>query len=144
MILLWFIGILLVGGVACWIMARWSAGLCRWIALAATVADFVLSLVLWIRSYPFNLLQQQEWLRQVNWTWFPEFGIHFHLAIDGLSLLLVVLTFFLGIVSVLASWNDAEEGRHSVRTFFALLLATETIVIGVFGSLDVFFFYVLF
>ena len=110
MILVWFIAILLVGGIVCWVMARWSAPACRWIALAATVADFVLSLVLWIRNYPVNLLPQQEWLEQVNWTWLPDAGIHFHLAIDGLSLLLVVLTFFLGIVSVLASWKEISEG----------------------------------
>jgi len=113
MILVWFIAVLLVGGIACWIVAYWSAFACRWIALGATIADFALSLVLWIRNYPVNLLQQQEWLRQVNWTWFPDAGIHFHLAIDGLSLLLVVLTFFLGIVSVLASWTEIREGVAS-------------------------------
>jgi NADH-quinone oxidoreductase subunit M len=47
-------------------------------------------------------------------------------------------------VIVLASWHEGDEGRRSPRTFFALLLATETIVVGVFGALDVFFFYVLF
>jgi len=85
MILVWFIAILLAAGILCWVVARCSAAACRWIALAATVADFALSLVFWIRCYPVNLLQQRDWLRQVNWTWFPEAGIHFHLAIDGLN-----------------------------------------------------------
>ena len=138
MILIWFIGILLAGGIACWIAARWSAAACRWIALGATVADFVLSLALWVRSYPVNLLQQQEWLRQVNWIWFPDAGIHFHLAIDGLSLLLVVLTFFLGIVSVLASWTEIREG---VGFFHLNLLWVLAGITGVFLAVDLFLFY---
>ncbi len=138
MILVWFIAILLVGGIVCWVMARWSAPACRWIALAATVADFVLSLVLWIRNYPVNLLPQQEWLKQVNWTWLPDAGIHFHLAIDGLSLLLVVLTFFLGIVSVLASWKEISEG---VGFFHLNLLWVLAGITGVFLAVDLFLFY---
>jgi NADH-quinone oxidoreductase subunit M len=138
MILVWFIAILLVGGVVCWVVARWSAPACRWLALAAAVADFVLSLVFWIRCYPVNQLQQRDWLRQVNWTWFPEAGIHFHLAIDGLSLLLVVLTFFLGIVSVLASWNEIRKG---VGFFHLNLLWVLAGITGVFLAVDLFLFY---
>src|SRR5690349_11431496 len=138
MILVWFIAILLAAGIVCWVVARWSAAACRWIALAATVADFALSLVFWIRCYPVNLLQQRDWLRQVNWIWFPEAGIHFHLAIDGLSLLLVVLTFFLGIVSVLASWNEIREG---VGFFHLNLLWVLAGITGVFLAVDLFLFY---
>ncbi len=50
MILIWFIAILLAGGIAWWVAARWGAPAWRWIALGATTADFVLSLVLWIRD----------------------------------------------------------------------------------------------
>jgi len=138
MILVWFIAILAVGGAACWVVARWSTAVCRWIALAATAADFVLSLALWIRNYPVNLLRQQYWLLQVNWTWFNDAGIHFHLAIDGLSLLLVVLTFFLGIVSVLASWTEIREG---VGFFHLNLLWVLAGITGVFLAVDLFLFY---
>ncbi|MGE5207064.1 MAG: NADH-quinone oxidoreductase subunit M [Chlamydiota bacterium] len=138
MILVWFIAILLLGGIACWVTARWSAALCRWIALAATAADFLLSIVLWIRNYPVNLLPQQNWFAQVNWIWFPDAGIHFHLAIDGLSLLLVVLTFFLGIVSVLASWSEIREG---VGFFHLNLLWVLAGITGVFLAVDLFLFY---
>src|SRR5690349_22106333 len=138
MILVWFIAILLAAGIVCWVVARWSAAACRWIALAATVADFALSLVFWIRCYPVNLLRQQDWLLQVNWTWFNDAGIHFHLAIDGLSLLLVVLTFFLGIVSVLASWTEIREG---VGFFHLNLLWVLAGITGVFLAVDLFLFY---
>jgi len=57
---------------------------------------------------------------------------------------LILMTAVLTPVIVLASWHEGDAGTRSSRTFFALLLATETIIIGVFGSLDVFLFYVLF
>jgi NADH:ubiquinone oxidoreductase subunit 4 (subunit M) len=43
---------------------------------------------------------------EVDWNWVPDFGVHFHLAVDGLSLLMLVLTFLLGIMAVLASWTE--------------------------------------
>ncbi|HSB76008.1 MAG TPA: NADH-quinone oxidoreductase subunit M [Terriglobales bacterium] len=138
MILVGLIAILLAGGVACWIVARWSAAVCRWLALAAIVADLVLSLVLWIRHYPVNLLPTQDWLLQVNWIWFPDAGIHFHLALDGLSLLLLVLTFFLGVVSVLASWAEIRDG---VGFFHLNLLWVLAGIAGVFLAVDLFLFY---
>ena len=79
-----------------------------------------------------------------SYDWIKAFGAQYSVGVDGIALALILMTTVLTPIIVLASWNDAEEGRHSVRTFFALLLATEAIVIGVFGSLDVFFFYVLF
>ena len=79
-----------------------------------------------------------------TYDWIKAFGAHYKVGVDGIALALILMTAALAPVIILSSWNDAEEGRHGVRTFFALLLATETIVIGVFGSLDVFLFYVLF
>jgi NADH-quinone oxidoreductase subunit M len=79
-----------------------------------------------------------------SYDWIKAFGARYEVGVDGIALALILMTTVLTPVIVLASWNDAEEGRHSTRTFFALLLATEAIVIGVFGSMDVFLFYVLF
>jgi NADH-quinone oxidoreductase subunit M len=79
-----------------------------------------------------------------SYDWIKAFGARYEVGVDGIALALILMTTVLTPVIVLASWNDAEEGRHSTRTFFSLLLATETIVIGVFGSMDVFLFYVLF
>jgi NADH-quinone oxidoreductase subunit M len=79
-----------------------------------------------------------------DYDWIKAFGAHYAVGVDGIALALILMTAVLTPVIVLASWHEAEEGARSVRTFFALLLATETIVIGVFGSLDVFLFYVLF
>ena len=106
MILLWLIVILLVGGLLAWTAGRWSVSASRWISLIAVSTDFVVGLTIWISGAGHvDLLQRQAWLRELDWTWIPPFGVHFHLALDGLSLLLLMLTFLLGIMSVLASWT---------------------------------------
>jgi len=139
MILIWLIAILLVGGLAAWAAARWSALAARRIALSATVADFVITLVLWLRHYgQFSLVAQSSWIEQLDWSWIPRFGIHFHLAVDGLSLLLLMLTFFLGIVSVLVSWAEID---HAVGFFHLNLLWILAGITGVFLALDLFLFY---
>jgi len=110
MILFWLIAVLLLGGVLAAITARWSSTLARSIALAATLIDFGLVLFLWVRhAGHITLLSSTAWLEQVNWTWIPQLGIHFHLAVDGLSLLLLALTFFVGALSQVV-W--ATRGRR--------------------------------
>jgi len=84
-----------------------------------------------------------------DYDWIKAFGAHYAVGVDGIALALILMTTVLTPVIILSSWHEAapepvDAARHSVKTFFALLLATETIIIGVFGSLDVFLFYVLF
>lgn len=139
MILLWLIVILLAGGVLAWAVARWSVLAARWISLLAVSADFVIGLVVWIRSAGHvDVLQQQAWLAQLDWNWIPQFGIHFHLALDGLSLLLLMLTFLLGVMSVLASWTEIQNG---VGFFHLNLLWVLAGIVGVFLAMDLFLFY---
>src|SRR5437660_153380 len=73
-----------------------------------------------------------------DWTWIPQLGIHFHLAMDGLSLLLLVLTFLLGIVSVLTSWREIKEGVGFFHLNLMWILAG---IAGVFLAVDLFLFY---
>jgi NADH-quinone oxidoreductase subunit M len=135
MILLWLILVPLIAGVLAWAMDRWSAVATRWIALIAVLIDFGLTLSLWVRSAGIGT---SVWFEQVDWPWIPQFGIHFHLAVDGLSLLLLVLTFFLGALSVLASWREISEG---VGFFHLNLLWILAGIAGVFLSVDLFLFY---
>src|SRR3954469_14635338 len=79
-----------------------------------------------------------------SYDWIKSFGGHYAVGVDGIGLALIAMTAVLTPVILLSSWHEAEDGQRSVPTFFALMLATEAIVIGVFGSLDVFLFYVLF
>jgi NADH-quinone oxidoreductase subunit M len=76
--------------------------------------------------------------------WIRSFGAHYALGVDGIGLVLLLLTAILSPVVILASWNDGELGRWSVNSFFAWMLALEGLAIGVFASLDVFLFYVFF
>ena len=135
MILLWLILIPLIAGVLAWMVARWSASATRWIALIAVLIDFVLALSLWIGNFHAGL---HTWFAQADWAWIPQFGIRFHLALDGLSLLLLMLTFFLGILSVLASWNEITE---AVGFFHLNLLWILAGIAGVFLAVNLFLFY---
>jgi NADH-quinone oxidoreductase subunit M len=139
MILLWLVVVLLAGGILAWLAARWNALASRWISLAAVCIDFVLVLILWSRNFNVSLARTNDWFEQVDWIWIPQFGIHFHLAMDGLSLLLVLLTLFLGIVSVLASWTEITTG---VGFFHFNLLWILAGILGVFLAIDLFLFYV--
>jgi NADH-quinone oxidoreductase subunit M len=96
-----------------------------------------------------------------DYTWIKAFGAHYAVGVDGIALALILMTTVLAPICILAAGHDADPAAaptageleadetgpghgRGPRLFFALLLATETLVIGVFGSLDVFFFYVLF
>jgi NADH-quinone oxidoreductase subunit M len=76
--------------------------------------------------------------------WIPQFGVHYAVGVDGIALALIGLTVVLMPVVVLASWNEVEETGRSIRTFFVLMLLTETLLVGVFAATDVFLFYVFF
>jgi NADH-quinone oxidoreductase subunit M len=139
MILLWLIVILLAGGVLAWAAARWSTQWPRWISLAAACVDFALGAAVWIRNFRRGEFSTAGvWMEELDWAWIPQFGIHFHLALDGLSLLLLMLTFFLGALSVLVSWNEIQ---HAIGFFHLNLLWTLAGITGVFLSLDLFLFY---
>src|SRR5580692_4726051 len=135
MILIWLIVILFVAGILAWIAARWNALLSRVISLTAISVDLVLAANLWNRTAP---SVPHTWITEVDWNWIPSFGIHFHLAVDGLSLLMLMLTFFLGIVAVLASWTEIRE---KVGFFHFNLLWVLSGIAGVFLAVDLFLFY---
>lgn len=136
MILATLILILLAAGLAAWLLerfgARWSRGVC----LAGLATDFVLLVVLWIVAPP--EAGGGRWLAELSWAWIPRFGIGLHFALDGLSLLLAVLTMFLGIAAVIASWTEIQE---RVGFFHFSLMWVLAGVLGVFLSLDLFLFY---
>ncbi|MEU6407993.1 NADH-quinone oxidoreductase subunit M [Microbispora sp. NPDC046933] len=79
-----------------------------------------------------------------KYDWIPAFGVHYGVAVDGIALVLILLSVILVPIVVLASWHDAEAGKRSVRTYFSLLLVLEAMMIGVFAATDVFLFYVFF
>src|SRR5262245_37872714 len=139
MILAWLIVILLVGGLLAWLLSRWSPLWPRYISLLALGADSILALVLWVRHFGrARFLSEGPWLVELDREWIPQLGISFHLAIDGLSLLLVLLTLFLGITAVAASWTEVRE---RVGFFHFNLMWILAGIVGVFLSVDLFLFY---
>ena len=79
-----------------------------------------------------------------RFSWIPALGINYQLGIDGVSLILILLSVILVPIVILAGWNESENGRFSVKTFYVLILILETMMIGVFAATDVFLFYVFF
>ncbi len=131
--LLLIIVVLLLAGIVAAIAAHWSAQLPRWVSLAGLAIDILLAARLWT-DRPAN----SRWFAEVDYNWAPAFGIHFHLAADGLSLLLLILTFFLGIISVLCSWSEIRE---RVGFFHFNLMWVLAGIAGVFLAVDLFLFY---
>ena len=93
--LTWYIIILMAGGIAAWISAQWSTTFPRWIALIASLASLLWAVIFWV-----NADNTATWYGKFSVPWIPTFGIGFSLAIDGLSLLMILLTFFLGVLAV--------------------------------------------
>jgi NADH-quinone oxidoreductase subunit M len=139
MILAWFIIILMAGGLLAWLLSRINEKLGRIVSLAAVGINFLLILPYWFSvSQKVDFTGGEYWIESVNTFWIPEFGIRFHLAMDGLSLLLVTLTFFLGILSVLTSWREV---KYKTGFFHFNLLWILAGITGVFLALDLFLFY---
>ncbi len=128
----------LVGGLLAWAVACKNATLARWIAVAALAIDTALILPYWCKtSGALNVTGGGAWIDSYTRPWIPGLGVQFHLAIDGLSLVLVSLTIFLGLLSVLCSWTEIKE---RVGFFHFNLLWILSGIIGVFLALDLFLF----
>ncbi len=110
------------------------------LALAVTLITLVWVIVMATRfntSGPtFQLTEQYSWI--------PQFGVHYALGVDGIALVLIGMTVVLMPMVVLASWHDADNARRSPKSYFAMMLVLETMMIGVFSATDVFLFYVFF
>ena len=124
----------LLGALAILAMPRANAA--RWIALGTTVVVFVLSLVMWSQfdnaNPGFQMVEKMNWLGG---------GISYHMGVDGISMLFVVLTAGLMPFCIVASWESVET---RVAEYMIAFLVLETMMIGVFCALDLVLFYVLF
>ncbi|MEP7175994.1 MAG: NADH-quinone oxidoreductase subunit M [Gemmatimonadales bacterium] len=109
----------------------------RWTALVVTAVEFLLSIGLW---WSLDLTSGQLQLVS-NAPWIPAWGISYRVGIDGISLVMVLLTTALMPLSVLGSWNYITNRE---RGFYALMLTLLTGLVGVFIALDMFLFYVFF
>ena len=133
MILVLLIALLFVGGLLAWLSEFLDPRLPRVVALITVVVDLLLMLTLLGGDGGAS-----PWVALVQADWIPRFGITFYLAADGLSVLLLLLTAFLGIIAVGSAWSEITE---RAGFFYFNLLWTLAGVLGVFTALDLFLFF---
>ncbi|WP_043530944.1 NADH-quinone oxidoreductase subunit M [Litchfieldella xinjiangensis] len=130
-----------LGGLLCWLAERRGDRLPRWIALGTMALELLLTLGVWL-SHDFSLPspggEASTWAMEWRVPWIPRFGIEVHLALDGLSLVLIALTGFLGMLAVLCSWREIVR---RVGFFHLNLLWILGGVVGVFLAIDLFLFF---
>ena len=109
----------------------------RAVKIWANIAGFLGFLVSLPLAVHFDRTKDYQYVEQANWI--PSIGASYHLGIDGLSLLLVMLTTLLGFLAILSSWNAITERLKEYYAFFLLL---QTGMLGVFMALDFLLFFV--
>ncbi|NKE47719.1 NADH-quinone oxidoreductase subunit M [Roseomonas frigidaquae] len=109
----------------------------RWTALWASLITLALSLLLWTgfdqTTAEFQFVEQAEWL--------PEFGVGYHMGVDGISVLFILLSTILTPLCILSSW---ESVTTRVREYMVAFLVLESMMIGMFAALDFVLFYIFF
>jgi NADH-quinone oxidoreductase subunit M len=108
----------------------------RALALGVFALELLLSLGLWWSIDPTNL----DWQARVNVAWIPQWGARFDVGVDGIALMLILLTTVLMPLAVLGGWTAIREKTHA---YYALLLILTTGMLGVFMALDLALFYVM-
>lgn len=105
------------------------------ITFLTTLVNFIISLFLY-RDFDATT---HEFQFTTSIPWISDYGISYHLGVDGISLFLILLTTFLSVIAVVACWKDIQK---KVKGFMICLLLLETGVVGVFVALDLFLFYI--
>jgi len=108
----------------------------RQVALWLFVLEFVVSIGLWWSFNPADT----GWQAPIDIGWIPSWGVRFTLGVDGIALMMILLTTFIMPLSVLGSWTTI---RTKVRSYYALLLILTSGMLGVFLARDLFLFYVM-
>ena len=107
------------------------------VALWTSVGVFLLSLFIWLQFDSSNSSYQF----QEKFRWFNDFNFYYHIGIDGISLFMVILSTFLTPLCILASW---ESIKKRVKEYMIAFLFLETVMIGMFSSVDILLFYIFF
>ena len=107
------------------------------VALWTSIGAFLLSLLIWLQFDSSNPGYQFE----EKFKWFNEFNFYYHVGIDGISLFMVILSTFLTPLCILASW---ESIKKRIKEYMLAFLFLETVMIGMFASVDILLFYIFF
>ncbi len=134
----------LLGSIVVALLPRARATLAKQVALVFALGTLVLTVLM---ALQFNGSSSEPFQFVESYPWIPAFGISYSVGVDGIGLVLIALAATLVPVVILAGWKDVDESdetQGSVKGYFALILALETLMIGVFAATDLFLFYVLF
>lgn len=138
MILIALISVPFVCGLLAWAMRPWNPRWPRLVSLLGLGITLGLALGLWGQYLQRPPNEASPWLVEYDRPWIPQLGVRLHLAVDGLSLLLVLLTAFLGIMAVVASWTEIHK---RVGFFHFNLMGVLAGLIGLFLAVDLFLFF---
>jgi NADH-quinone oxidoreductase subunit M len=136
--ILWLLPV--AGAVVIMLLPAAQRALARWVGLVVSVAVLAVAVVLAISFDAGGPRYQFVESRQ----WIPAFGTGYTLGLDGIALVLVLLTAVLVPLLLIAGWNDAGQRKRAVHTYVALMLAVEAMVLISLVSLDILLFYVFF
>ena len=135
-ILSWIVFLPLFGAIVLLFIRRSQESALKWSALLFSVLDFVLAAVLF-SGFDGSRVDMQ--FREGPVVWIKSLGITFSLGVDGISILLVVLTPFLSAIAIASAWNSIKE---NLKGFLISMLILQTGMLGVFTATDLFLFYV--
>ena len=138
MMLTSFLLVPLVGAILAWVSAKLSPRAPKWVALLALFANSALFFIAWNIGEKRTSLEDL-WVLEFRWPWILEWGIEFHLGLDGLSFVLGLLTNVMGVLALITSWNRI---KNQTGFFYFNLLLGVCGVLGVLLSLDLFLFFV--
>jgi NADH-quinone oxidoreductase subunit M len=127
----------LVGILVIFFIKPEQKNLIRWVALITSLLDFIISLAVLAQFNPAN--PDLQLVVDLPWIQIDKFMISYHMGVDGLSILLLLLTTFLTPIAILSTWSAIKEGVKNFMIFFLLL---EIGMVGVFLAQDLFLFYI--
>ena len=125
----------LIGVVALLIMRKASDNALKWVAISTAIATFILSLVV-LGQFETGVAGLQMVDR---FDWIPAWGIEYQMGIDGVSILMVLLTTFIMMLAIPSSWNAISS---QIRQYYIFMLLLEMGMLGVFLAQDLFLFYI--
>ena len=109
----------------------------KWSAFLTSIGTFILSLTLWFQFDYLNPSYQFE----EKFRWFDDFNFYYHIGVDGVSLFMILLSTFLTPICILASWSNVKK---RIKEYMLAFLFLETVMIGMFASIDILLFYIFF
>src|SRR3954464_7039650 len=124
----------LVGALLLLLVSKQNENAIRWIANATALVGFIISVPLWFWYNP----QGPEFQFQERLPWIPSIGAEYFIGVDGLSVLLILLTTMMGFIAILSSWNAITE---RVKEYYIFLLVLQSGMLGAFMALDFMLFF---